>query len=164
MNAVRGAMTLVSPGLPLNEVVSIERIVVDALSPRRLVLWLMAGFAGFALLMACLGIYGVVSYSVRQRRVEMGIRLALGASPASLSRAVVQETLGFATAGLAIGLFVAWGLSRARSGLLFGVEGLDVPTFSIAAAVLLGVAAMAGYVPARAAARADPTEALRAGG
>ena len=164
MSAVRSAMSTVNPELPRNEVVSIDRIVADVTTPRRFVMWLMTGFAGFALLMACLGIYGVVSYSVRQRRSEMGIRLALGASPASLSRRVIAETLGLAAAGLVIGVLAAGGLARAMSGLLFGVDGIDVPTFAAAVLVLLGVAALAGHLPARAASRADPTEVLRASG
>ena len=164
IDAVRRGMTVVNPELPRNDVVSLDGIVREVTSPRRLVLWLMAGFAGFALLMACIGIYGVVSYSVRQRKPEMGIRLALGASPGSLRRRVMRETLALAAAGLAIGLFVAWGLARAMSGLLFGVEGLDAATFGTAAALLLAVAALAGFVPATSAAAADPTETLRAGG
>jgi ABC-type antimicrobial peptide transport system permease subunit len=94
----------------------------------------------------------------------MGIRLALGASPGSLRRRVMAETLTFAATGLAIGLFVAWGLARAMTGLLFGVGGLDAATFLAASALLSMVAALAGLVPAAAAARADPTETLRAGG
>ena len=132
------------------------------MSRRRLVVFLIGGFAGFALILASLGIYGVLSYSVTQRRQELGIRSALGAPPETLRWSVLAETLRLTTVGGLIGLVGAWFLSGALAGLLFGVAALDPPTFFIVSSVVLGVAALAGYLPARRAARADGLAVLSA--
>jgi ABC-type antimicrobial peptide transport system permease subunit len=123
---------------------------------------LLAGFSGFALILASLGIYGVISYSVSQRTQEIGIRMALGASARTLQAGILGQTLGLAAIGMALGGVASWILARALSGLLFGVTSGDPVTFVAMLAMITAVAGFAGYVPARRASRIDPMVALRA--
>jgi ABC-type antimicrobial peptide transport system permease subunit len=122
---------------------------------------LLGGFSAFALVLASLGIYGVISYTVDQRRHEMAIRLALGASIRELRMGVVVQTLRLAGIGMIIGFVVAWIAARAIGGLLFNVTAADPITFVGMLAVLGVVAAVAGYLPARRVSRIDPAVALR---
>lgn len=122
---------------------------------------MMSGFAAVALLLAASGIYAVISYSVAQRRHEMGVRLALGAHPSDVLRLVVAQALKLAAIGLAIGLPCALGLMWTTAGFLYGAITLDPQTFAAFTLVLGAVAAMAGYVPARSAAGLDPMIVLR---
>jgi ABC-type antimicrobial peptide transport system permease subunit len=130
-------------------------------SPRRFTVLLLSGFAAFALVLASLGIYGVISYSVNRKTQEIGIRIALGASTSKVQGRIVMQTLGLAAIGMALGAMASSGLARSLSGLLFGITYGDPVTFSTSAAVLLLVAGLAGYLPARRAARIDPMVALR---
>jgi ABC-type antimicrobial peptide transport system permease subunit len=132
-----------------------------AVSPRRFVVLLLGGFAGFALVLASLGIYAVISYSVSQRTQEIGIRMALGASAETLQRSILLQTLGLAGIGMIVGVVASWALARMLSGLLFGVTSSDPVTFAGMLVILTGVAALAGYLPARRASRIDPMAALR---
>ncbi len=116
----------------------------------------------FALVLASLGIYGVISYSVNQRTQEIGIRMALGASAGDLQAGIILQTLGLAAIGIVLGAAASWALARALSGLLFGVTPGDPATFAGMLIVLTAVAALAGYLPARRASRIDPMVALRA--
>ena len=122
---------------------------------------LLGGFAGFALILASLGIYGVISYSVTQRQKELGIRMALGATGAVLRGQILGQTLRLTAIGLAVGLVASWILVRLLQGMLFGVTASDPMTFGGALLLLTGVAALAGYVPAIRASRLNPVEALR---
>jgi ABC-type antimicrobial peptide transport system permease subunit len=122
---------------------------------------LTAGFAALALLLGAIGIYAIVAHSVAERRREIGIRLALGARPRSLLRQVVQSALGLAVAGAAIGVISAFGLTRFLGSLLFGVEPTDAATFASMAALLMAIAVMAAWLPARRVMRVDPVTALR---
>jgi predicted permease len=160
--ALRAALRPIDPTLPLTEVRTMQGIVDESVSPRRLVATLLAGFAVFALALASLGIYAVVSYGVTQRRREFGIRMALGASPHHLRSRVLGGTLRLATAGLCVGLLASWPLGRVLRGLLFGVTSTDPSTLSMTLAVLLIVAALAAYFPARRASRQNPAHVLRA--
>jgi ABC-type antimicrobial peptide transport system permease subunit len=126
------------------------------------VVTLLGGFAVFALILASLGIYGVISYSVGQRTQEIGIRMALGASAGDLQAGILGETLRLAALGMLVGTAAAWLLARLLNGLLFGVTATDPVTFIGMLAVLTFVAAIAGYVPAYRASRIDPAVALRA--
>jgi ABC-type antimicrobial peptide transport system permease subunit len=132
-----------------------------AASPRRFVVVLLVGFAAFALILASLGIYAVISYSVTQRQLEIGIRMALGASPATVRRLVLRDTLRLAVLGVALGIVGALVLARLVASLLFGVTPTDPLTFAAVVAVLTSVAALAGYLPAARAARIEPMSALR---
>ena len=132
------------------------------LGSRRFLVLLLGGFAAFALVLASLGIYALISYSVNQRTQEIGIRMALGASALDVQAAIVAQTLRLAAIGMAVGAAASWVLARSLSGLLFGITPGDPMTF-LAMLVALGVvAAFAGYLPARRASRIDPLVALRA--
>jgi predicted permease len=139
----------------------LETLVDNAISPRRFMTLILAGFTLFALLLASLGVYAVVAYGVSRRRQEFGIRLALGASPGDVQRTVLSDTLRLAVTGVACGLPAAWLVSRLMQDLLFGVTPTDPTTFAGMIAVLGGMALLAAYVPARRASRLDPTRALR---
>ena len=159
--AVRAALRKVDAGLPTAEFRTLEDVVDRAVSPRRFVVMLLGGFALLALLLASLGIYGVVSYSVNQRTQEIGIRMALGASAGHVQLRVLRETVGLALAGSLLGVVGAAAVARLLASLLFGVQPGDALTFVAMTLVLTSVAALAGYLPARRASRIDPMLALR---
>ena len=161
-SSVRAALKPIEPNLPASDFRTLQQLVDKAVSPRRFVVWLLGGFALFALVLASLGIYGVISYSVNQRTQEIGIRMALGASARDLQAGIILQTLGLAAMGMLLGTAVSWALARALSGLLFGVTPADPATFAGMLIVLTAVAALAGYLPARRASRIDPMVALRA--
>lgn len=122
---------------------------------------LMAAFAGFALVLAATGLFGVIACAVSERRHEIGIRVALGAEPREVFRLVVGQGMTLASIGLLVGLPLALGMGRAVAGLLYGVAPDDLATFAGVAAILAGVALAACYIPARRAMRIDPIVALR---
>jgi putative ABC transport system permease protein len=122
---------------------------------------LIAGFAASALLLACIGIYGVVSWSVARRRNEIGVRMALGATSGNVRRMVMAQGLRPVLAGLAVGIATSLASGRLLSSLLFGVNPHDPLTIGVVALVVAAVAALACYVPARRTTMADPLEALR---
>jgi len=159
---IRTALRPIDPNLPVREFVTFQDLVDKAVSPRRFLVLLLAGFAAFALILASLGIYAVISYSVSQRVQEIGIRMALGASATNLQSRILLHTLGLATLGLALGMAASRALSSVLGSLLFGVTSGDPLTFVGMGTLLIAVAAVAGYVPARRASRIDPMVALRA--
>ncbi len=161
-STIRSALKPIEPNLAANEFRTLRQIVDKAVSPRRFVVLLLGGFSAFALILASLGIYGVVSYSVNRRTQEIGIRMALGASAGDLQSHILLQTLGLAGIGMAIGLAASWIATRALSGLLFGVSSTDPVTFLGMLVTLTAVALAAGYFPARRASRIDPMAALRA--
>jgi predicted permease len=160
--SVRAALKPIAPNLPGKDFRTLQQLVDKAVSPRRFVVLLLGGFALFALLLASLGIYGVVSYGVNQRTQEIGIRMALGASASRLQAGIIAQTLGLAAMGMLIGTVASRVLAGALSGLLFGVTANDAPTLLGMPLVLGLVAAIAGFIPARRASRIDPSTALRA--
>lgn len=160
--AVRGALQPIVPTISGSEFRTLQQLVDKAVSPRRFVVLLLGGFALFALVLASLGIYGVISYSVGQRTQEIGIRMALGASAGHLQARILSQTLALAGAGIVVGSAASWILTRSLSGLLYGVTTSDPVTFCGMLAVLVAVATIAGYLPARRASRIDPSIALRA--
>ena len=125
-------------------------------------LTLLAIAAGVALLLGIVGVYGVISYAVSQRRHELGLRIALGAQAGQVKVMVLRQSLSIAAIGVAIGLTLAFGLTRLMSSMLYGVSPVDPVTFGLVAVGLTAVAVAASYLPAHRAASADPLEALRA--
>lgn len=123
---------------------------------------LLGGFACGALVLAVIGIYGVVSYSITQRLQEIGIRMALGASPGQVRRKIVVDTVTLVSCGLLIGVTAALALTRLAASLLYQLEPTDPLTFGVTIAVLLSTAVAAGYIPAFRASRVDPMSVLRA--
>jgi predicted permease len=160
-SGIRAALRPLDPNLPVHELKSLQDLVDKAVSPRRFLVMLLGGFAGFALLLASLGIYAVISYSVNQRVQEIGIRMALGASPGDLQRRILLSTFGLAALGLAVGMAASRALSNTLGSLLFGVTSGDPATYVGVGALLIAVAAIAGYIPAWRASRIDPMVALR---
>jgi len=161
---LRTALRPADPNLPVREFQTFQDLVNRAVSPRRFLVMLLGGFAAFALVLASLGIYAVISFSVSQRVQEIGIRMALGASPAEVQSRIVLRTMGLAAGGLALGMAAARILSGALGSLLFGVTSGDPVTFALMGALLTLVAAIAGYIPAWRASRIDPMIALRSNG
>jgi predicted permease len=158
---IRTALRPIDPNLPVREFVTFQDLVDRAVSPRRFLVLLLAGFAAFALILASLGIYAVISFSVSQRVQELGIRMALGASATDLQRRIVLRTLGLAALGVALGMAGSRVLSSALGSLLFGITTGDPVTFIEVGTLLIAVAAIAGYIPAWKASRIDPMAALR---
>ena len=161
-SALRAAIKPIAPDLPGNDFRLVQQLVDKSVSPRRFVVLLLGGFALFALILASLGIYAVISYSVSQRTQEIGIRMALGASAGHVQGRVISQTLALAGAGMALGAAGAWLLSRSIGGMLFETPAGDPVTFLGMLLVLGTVSVVAGYLPARRASRIDPSVALRA--
>ncbi|HKG91550.1 MAG TPA: ABC transporter permease [Gemmatimonadaceae bacterium] len=161
--SVRAALDPITPDAPKNQWRTLQQLVDKAASPRRFVVLLLGGFAGFALVLAALGIYALVSYGVSQRTQEIGIRMALGASAGHVRGDIMRGSLGLAGTGTLIGVVAAALLVRSLSGMLFGIAWTDPVSFAGAFALLTAVAAAAGYVPARRASRVEPSVALRDG-
>jgi predicted permease len=158
---LREALRPIAPNLSMSTMRTIQSLVDRSVSPRRFVVILLGGFAGFALILATLGIYAVISYSVSQRTQEIGIRMALGASAEKVQAGILWHTLRLAAIGTAIGVVASWVLSGAVRSLLFGVKSADPATFAAMLVILTLVAAAAGYLPARRASRIDPVIAMR---
>jgi ABC-type antimicrobial peptide transport system permease subunit len=135
--------------------------VAGSVADRRFMLAILGLFAAVALLLAAVGIYGVVSYSVERRTREMGIRVALGAEPSGVLGLVVRESMRVVLVGIGVGIAGALALSRLMRGLLYQVSPVDPPTFWVVALLLGGIALLASYLPARRASRVDPVIALR---
>jgi predicted permease len=161
MPTVRSAVQEMDRQLPLVQVFTISEVLDQALWVARFGATLLLVFGLLALTLAAIGIYGVMSYTVEQRRQEMGIRIALGAQRSDVYRLVLGQGLVMAGIGSAAGLLLAFFMSRAISALLFDVHALDPFTFSAVPAVLMSVALVACYIPARRATRVDPLQALR---
>ncbi len=158
---VRQAVIAVDRDVPISEVQTLAEIVADNTAERRMSAVLLAIFAALALLLAAVGIYGVMSYSVSQRTQEIGIRMALGAQPRHILRMILGHGAIVAGVGVVLGLAAAFGLARLIASLLFQVSTTDPPTFAVVPILLMAVALLACYVPARRATRVDPMIALR---
>jgi putative ABC transport system permease protein len=160
--AVKAALSAVDPSQPVYHVKTLARLLDDALLSNGFAMTTMTVFAGLALLLAAVGIYGVVAYAVGQQMREFGIRRALGATPADVLSLVMRRGGSLVLAGIVIGLAGALGLTRLMQALLFGVTAADLPTYAAVAAILATVGGVACYLPARRAMRADPAATLRA--
>ena len=162
VSAVKRAVHDLDAALPLYQIRTVEDIVGDAVIQPRLNATLLGAFAALALLLAVVGIYGVVSYAVTQRRQEIGVRVALGAQPSDVFRFVVRQGALLATAGVAIGLGASWLLTPVLRGWLYEIEPGDPLTFVAVAAILIAIALLATAIPARRATKVDPVLAMRA--
>jgi predicted permease len=160
--AARRAVAALDPSVPVRNVRAMGDVLAEAVAPARWSMTLMAAFAAVALATAALGVFGVLSYLVTQRRRELGIRMALGAAPRRLRRAVLGQGLALGAAGVALGLAGALALARLMTSLLFGVAATDAVTYAAVALLLVAVAAAASWLPARRATRVDPIVVLRA--
>ena len=163
VSSVRSALHSVDPNLPTAEFTPLGQLVDRAVSPRRFMMLLLAAFAAAAVVLASVGIYGVVSYNVNRRTQEIGIRMALGASGARVRRDVLGQTMGLVSVGIALGVAGSLLLARLAASLLYGLAPTDPLTFGATVLVLLAVAVAAGYLPAWRASRVDPMSALHAG-
>jgi len=161
-NAVRNQVLSIDSDQPVSEVKTMDDVLDSTLGQRRLTMLLLGAFAGLALLLSVIGIYGVIAYSVSRRTQELGIRQALGAGQADILRLVLRQGLVLTLAGVAIGIGGALALTRVIQGLLFHVSATDPATFAGIAVLFVVVALAASYIPARRAARIDPMAALRA--
>jgi putative ABC transport system permease protein len=161
-NAVRGAVWSVDKDQPVWKVRTMEFLLDRSANQNSFVIMLLGAFSALALLLAAVGIYGVISYSVSQRTQEIGVRLALGAQKNDIYKLVVGQGLLLTLLGVAAGLLASWGLTRFLSDLLFGVSPTDAPTFAGISLSLIAVALLASYLPARRAMKVDPLIALRA--
>lgn len=160
--AIREQVHAVDPAMPVYDVHTMTNVVSESVAQPKFYTTLLTAFGALALLLAGLGVYGVISYSVSQRTRELGIRIALGASRERVVRLVLGQGLALTVGGVALGLAGAFWLTRLLGALLFGVQPTDPITFAAVAIVLLGIASMASYLPARRAARVDPVIAMRA--
>jgi len=158
---VRRQIQALDAELPIYRVRTMDERVAGSLARRRFSMTLLALFAAIALVLAAVGIYSVISYLVTQGTREIGIRIALGATRPAILGLILKQGLALALAGVAIGLFGAFALTRLISSLLYGVQGTDLATFTAVAALLASVAVLASYIPARRAARIDPMVSLR---
>jgi ABC-type lipoprotein release transport system permease subunit len=159
----RAAIASIAPDAAMNQWQPLQQLIDKATSPRRFVVLMLSGFAAFALLLAALGIYALISYGVSQRTQEIGIRLALGASANEVRAIIMRGTLVLAGSGIVIGVVAAAFVAPSLNGMLFGVVWTDPVSFAGALVLLVVVAVAAGHFPARRASRVDPSVALRDG-
>jgi len=158
---IRQEASAVDRSVPLYKMSTMNRLIDQSLSQERLIAMLASFFGGLALLLVCVGLYGVMSYTVVRRTREIGIRMALGAQPGTVRRQVLRETLWLVAGGISIGVPAVLASARLVSGLLFGLEPRDPLSVAMAVLLMTVVALFAGYLPARKASQVDPMEALR---
>jgi putative ABC transport system permease protein len=159
--ALRQQVTAIDPDQPIYNIRTMDEIRAQSVAPERLNLTLLSIFAGIALVLAIVGIYGVMSYTVTQRTHEIGIRMAIGAQPQDVFRMVIGQGMMLALIGVAFGLVGAFALTRLMTTMLFGVTPTDPATFAGIAVLLAGVALLACYIPGRRATKVDPVVSLR---
>ena len=158
---VRRAVSALDPNVPVSRVATMEQNIATDFAPQRLVLILLASFAVLAVVLASLGLYGVMALGVAQRTRELGIRLALGAQRANVLRLVLGQSARLVGVGLALGLVAALGAGRLLAGIVYGVSAVDPGVLGLVALGLGGVGMLASYLPARRATKIDPLTALR---
>jgi ABC-type antimicrobial peptide transport system permease subunit len=159
--AIQAALRQASGGLPVAKVRSMDEVVAQSTAREDFNMLLLTVFASAALLLAAIGIYGLMAYSVEQRTQEIGIRMALGAEAGDVRKMVISQGLGLALIGVAIGIAAAFGLTRLIASFLFGVKSSDPAVFIAGPVLLSAVALLAVWIPARRATRVDPLDALR---
>jgi putative ABC transport system permease protein len=161
ISSVRAAVKEIDPDQPIYSPKTMYEIRAESVAGERLNLTLLSLFGGLALVLAIVGIYGVMSYSVTQRTHEIGIRMAIGARPRDVFTMILGHGMKLAIIGVVIGLAAAFGLTRLMASMLFGVAPTDATTFGAIAALLIGVALLACYLPGRRATKVEPTISLR---
>ena len=159
--SVRQAVTEIAPALPLFDIVPLEERLNRGVANDRLVARLTAAFGAVALLLACLGLYGTISYGVARRVTELGVRMALGAGRGDVLWLVIREALVLVSIGGAIGISLSLIAGRSIGSMLYGVHAVDPTSYATGLTLLVAVASLAAYVPARRASRIDPMVALR---
>ena len=159
--AVRNEILAIDKDQAVYQIATMDQLLADSISLRRFSMMLLIAFAGVAVTLAAVGIYGVISYSVTQRTHEIGVRMALGANRKNIVKLVVGQGLILTLTGIGIGLAGAFGVTRVMEGLLFGVSATDPVTFAVISVVLAGVALGACFLPAWRASKVDPMIALR---
>jgi putative ABC transport system permease protein len=160
-DAVRHVVESLTPNVPVHSIVTMDQVVARSMANRRFSLELLGVFATAALLLAAIGIYGVMAYSFSQRTHEVGIRVALGAQRLDILRMAIGEGMLVVAIGLIVGIAGALAVTRVFQSMLFGVNATDPITLAVVAGILAGVALLACYIPARRATRVDPLTALR---
>jgi putative ABC transport system permease protein len=161
VGAIKREIRIIDKGQPIAQVATLDEKLSESVAPQRFTLLLLGIFALIALMLACAGIYGVMSYAVNQRTHEIGVRMALGARQLDVLKLMIREGMGLVVIGLGLGLAGSFALTRVMRGMLFGVTPTDATTFVSVSAVLIVVALLACYFPARRATRVDPLVALR---
>jgi putative ABC transport system permease protein len=160
-DSARAALRSIDAEQPIYDIRMMDQVVADSFGPKRLTLFLLVFLSGVVLVLACTGLYAALSYSVGQRRQEIGIRIAVGATARNILRLVVSEGAQLALAGVALGLLAAFALTRLMSSLLYQVSASDPVTLLCTALALAGATVLASYVPARRATSVDPNTVLR---
>jgi putative ABC transport system permease protein len=162
MNSIRAEVSGLDPGIAVARLQPMEYLVSASLATDRFTTSLLGGFAVVALILAVVGLYGVVSYSVSTRLREMGVRIALGAQSGAIRNLVLRWSLSLAAGGIVVGAIGALGVTRLMGGLLFGVGATDAVTFGVVAVVMAAAAVCASLFPAVRATRVDPIKVLKA--
>jgi putative ABC transport system permease protein len=160
--AIKARIAELDPSQPVTKVRTLEQVIERSSGPQRLLAELLSAFAAAALLLAALGIYGVVSYAVSRREREIGVRMALGAQRRDVLQMIVREGMKLSLLGVLCGVTAALALARLLAGFLYGISATDPLTYALVAVALSLVAALASLLPARRATRVDPAIALRA--
>jgi putative ABC transport system permease protein len=161
VSSVREIVRKLDPDLPMTNILSMDEVVSTSLAQPRLTARLVGAFAFIALVLAAIGIYGVMAYSVTQRKHEMAIRIALGANPGSILKLIVKQALTLIIAGVALGMVATLGVTRLFAAILFQVSARDPYTLAAVAGSLIAVGMLACYLPAQRAMSVDPITALR---
>jgi putative ABC transport system permease protein len=159
--AVQHAVWAIDKDQPVSHVMTMNQLVSESIAPERVLMVLLAGFAGLALVLAAVGVYSVMAYHVVERTREIGIRMALGAGRSEVLRLTLVRSMALTLTGIGLGIAGAWTVTRFLSTMLYGVKPTDPVTFVAVSLILACAASVAGYIPARRAAKVDPMVALR---